>query len=137
MIVVRSVTKEMIKVFAHEWTMLDSEMGIEWKTRVKTLGAFVSERLVGYATLRVTGGVGYVHELMVLPDYRNKGVGKALMTEAERICMGVGCHKMTVKTSEMHKDAIRLYNAMGYTTEAKLRKDKFKLTWHLMCKELP
>jgi len=136
MIILKPVKKEKSGAFRREWETFDKEIGINWKERESTIGAFVSNRLAGYATLKMAGGVGYVGHLIVAQDFRGKGVGEALMGEAERICRKAGCHKLTVKTTEKHRAAFGLYKKLGYKTEAKLRKDKFKLTWHLLCKEL-
>lgn len=55
---------------------------------------FVAEnddsRIMGYLVCRVDGDVVWAEQLFVLPEYRRKGVGSALYSQAERLCEEVG-----------------------------------------------
>lgn len=56
-----------------------------------------------------------VNKLMVHPDFRRKGVAKALMLELERAATGMGRSLITLDTRTGDK-AEPLYTALGYQT---------------------
>lgn len=136
MLAIRRIREKDIKTIEREWDGFDETIGVMWKEERFAFGAFYDDKLAGYATLKITGGVGHIHELFVFEGRRGKGIGRALVQEIESFCKGKGCHKITMRTSERHKAAFELYKKLGYQTEAVMRNDKFKLTWYLMCKEL-
>lgn len=129
MLKIKRVPKKETKLLDKEWDDFDKTIGIRWREGEFVFGAFQDGKLVGYATLNITGGVGYVHELFVSADFRGKGIGRSLIKEIEEFCKTKGCHKMTLKTSERHKTALEIYKKLEYKTEAVLESDKFKLTW--------
>ena len=136
MIEIKEIPKEKTEFFEKEWKDFDEEIGIRWKKEKAVFGAFQNRKLIGYATLDVTGGVGYVRKLLVAKAFRGQGIGEALIKRVEDDCRKRGCHKLTLKTTERHKTALELYKRLGYRTEAMLENDKFKLAWHLMSKRL-
>jgi GNAT superfamily N-acetyltransferase len=135
MISVKRIKKKMLKEFEKEWKIFDEEIGIEWKEKDYCLGAFNKKQLVGYVKFNICGGVGYLHKLIVKKQERRKGIGKTLIEAFEEFCKDK-CHKLTLKTSEKHKTAIKFYKKMGYKKETTLRNDKFGLKWFLMYKSV-
>lgn len=54
-----------------------------------------------------------LHDLAVLPDHRNKGVGGALLEEAENLAKQLGCDRMSLEVLD-HNPAKRLYRRKGF-----------------------
>jgi mycothiol synthase len=77
--------------------------------------AVAGDRIVGAA---LNWKEGYVKDLVVHPDWRGRGLGKALMqqTFGEFVRRGVG--RVTLKTDSVNPtDAWRLYERLGMRTE--------------------
>jgi GNAT superfamily N-acetyltransferase len=107
--------------------LLRAEQGILW-VAVERLER--TEALVGLllATTQVDAEaeevVGYIHELLVRPDARRRGVAMELLGAAERYFLDE-CHfgAVLVTTSFDNDAAIRLYRSRGYTlSQARLAK---------------
>ncbi|MBB5055643.1 GNAT superfamily N-acetyltransferase [Granulicella aggregans] len=58
---------------------------------------------------------GIVEDVMVLPEYRGRGVGKAMMQDAMDRCSAAGCYKLTLSSNRMREGAHRFYDALGFT----------------------
>ena len=77
-------------------------------------------RLLGLATLHATpvlhraGPVGRVTALVVDPDARGRGIGRALMAAAEAWAAGRGCVLMEVTSNRRRTDAHAFYERLGY-----------------------
>lgn len=55
-----------------------------------------------------------VHDLAVVPDARGRGVGRALLTEAERLARERGCCKLTLEVQDDNRPARTLYERFGF-----------------------
>ncbi|UCE26059.1 MAG: GNAT family N-acetyltransferase [Candidatus Coatesbacteria bacterium] len=55
----------------------------------------------------------FLYSIDVLPEYREKGVGKKLIEELKFICVERGFMKMYVITGEENEAAMRLYESAG------------------------
>ena len=55
-----------------------------------------------------------IHDLAVVPGMRGRGVGRALLTEAEEIAAARGCCKLTLEVQEDNLPARRLYERFGF-----------------------
>jgi len=55
-----------------------------------------------------------IHDFMVLQEYRLHGIGKALLTEVERIAREKGCCKMTLEVQMKNEAARRIYQSFGF-----------------------
>jgi GNAT superfamily N-acetyltransferase len=55
-----------------------------------------------------------IENVIVAPDYRRMGVGRALMTEIERLAREQDCSLIEFCSSSKRKDAHRFYESMGY-----------------------
>ena len=107
--------------------LLRAHQGILW---VAVEHADERETLVGLllATAQVDAEeetvIGYIHELLVHPAYRRRGVAMELLDAAERYFL-IECAfgKVSVTTSFDNEAAIRIYRSRGYTlSQARLAK---------------
>ncbi len=55
-----------------------------------------------------------IHDIVVLPDYRGKGVARALFAEIERIANARGACKVTLEVLSGNTRAKALYASLGY-----------------------
>jgi len=55
-----------------------------------------------------------VHDLAVLPDFRGRGVGHALLAAVERLARERDCCKITLEVHESNEGARRLYAETGF-----------------------
>jgi ribosomal protein S18 acetylase RimI-like enzyme len=61
------------------------------------------------------GGVGTMIWLVVAPQFRTQGIGKALFDHLCGYYRGLGCHK--IKLTAPNKEAIKFYQGRGMTVE--------------------
>jgi ribosomal protein S18 acetylase RimI-like enzyme len=55
-----------------------------------------------------------VHDLAVLPAFRGRGIGRALLVAAEEHALARGCAKLTLEVREDNARARGLYQALGF-----------------------
>lgn len=55
-----------------------------------------------------------VHDLAVLPDWRGRGVGRALLSAAEEHAREEGCCKLTLEVQDDNLPARGLYESFGF-----------------------
>jgi ribosomal protein S18 acetylase RimI-like enzyme len=68
---------------------------------------------VNYSTFNLKPYL-YIHDVVVLNDYRGKGLGKAIIAELIRISEERGYCKITLEVREDNPGAQRVYNSMGF-----------------------
>jgi ribosomal protein S18 acetylase RimI-like enzyme len=74
--------------------------------------------------------IGYVNLFYLIPEYRNKGLGKELIRYAERFFRQFNVSEYHLRVSPTNKRAIRLYNNYGLV---KLREENEKYPlWRMM-----
>lgn len=117
-----------------EWKKFNRKKGFSWNEKQNCLVAKSSSgRIIGYVTFTLSGGVGYVKELIVSESVRGNGVGSSLLLRAENSCRRAGCHKMQL---ESERENLSFYRGKGWKTSTKLKNDIFHLTWYVMEKRL-
>ena len=72
-------------------------------------GQLVATAMVGY-----DGHRGWVNYLAVSTDRQRQGLGRAMMTEAERLLAERGCPKINLQLRSSNSEAIGFYRALGY-----------------------
>jgi ribosomal protein S18 acetylase RimI-like enzyme len=82
--------------------------------------AFDGERPVGIATCFLgfstfaARPLLNLHDLSVIPEYRNRGIGRQLLEAVEGVARSRGCCKITLEVMA-ENPARRLYEAVGFT----------------------
>lgn len=89
------------------------------------------ERVIAAGTLNVAASLGTVRELLVAPEHRRRGIGRAIVEQMADVANYYNCHKMTVMVPHM-RSAQRFFEACGYGVEAVLAQHTFKLDMALM-----
>lgn len=90
------------------------------QTSALVLLAFVDGAPVGIASCFYGFSTFYakpllnVHDLAVLPGYRGRGIGRALLAAAEARALAAGCCKLTLEVREDNQRARALYHARGF-----------------------
>ena len=89
----------------------------------QTLMAKVHDRPVGYVTISIrtdyvegtsSSPVGYLESIFVAPDFRNRGVARALYDEGESWCRQQGCIEMGSDTWDWNKEARDFHKQLGF-----------------------
>jgi ribosomal protein S18 acetylase RimI-like enzyme len=58
--------------------------------------------------------IGYVHLVGVHPDYRRKGVARALYAEFTQSCINAGCRHLKAITTPGNEGSLRYHQALGW-----------------------
>lgn len=78
------------------------------------LVAMESERVVGTVSLMEDGRMAFIFRLAVDPENRNRGIGKALMDEAERVLLRKGYKEINILVEEDNTELQEYYARQGY-----------------------
>lgn len=70
---------------------------------------------IGHAALRDHHGELEVKRVVVAAGQRGRGVGRAVMTELERIARDAGADRVILQTGDRQPEAEALYLALGWT----------------------
>lgn len=105
------------EVTATEEELRDSLFGA--RPQAEVLLAFDGAEAVGfalffhnYSTFLARRGL-YLEDLFVFPEYRGKGVGRALLARLARIAEERGCGRFEWSVLDWNADAIRFYRSLG------------------------
>ena len=72
-------------------------------------GAVVGAAMVGY-----DGHRGWVNYLAVDASRRGEGLGAAIMAEAERLLLELGCPKLNLQVRSTNQGVVDWYQSLGY-----------------------
>lgn len=67
-----------------------------------------------YSTFRTLPGI-YLEDLFVLPEYRRRGIGKALITYLTNLAVKRGCGRLEWSVLDWNEPAITFYKSIGAT----------------------
>ncbi|MEV4735393.1 MULTISPECIES: GNAT family acetyltransferase [unclassified Microbacterium] len=70
--------------------------------------------LVGTVIAGYDGHRGWLYYLASSISHRRRGVGRALVAEAERLLLGMGCPKIQLMVREGNEQALGFYDELGY-----------------------
>ena len=85
----------------------------------RPVGAAVG--FVGFATFAAKPLIN-IHDFVVLPESRGKGVGRLLLNAVEEKGRQLDCCKLTLEVMDNNQHALRMYEAAGFVRYA-LQKD--------------
>ena len=56
-----------------------------------------------------------IHDVIIISDYRGRGISKKMLNKAEEIAISLGCCKLTLEVLEGNTIAQRSYKSCGYS----------------------
>uniref|UniRef100_A0AAZ1XW46 N-acetyltransferase domain-containing protein n=1 Tax=Oreochromis aureus TaxID=47969 RepID=A0AAZ1XW46_OREAU len=66
-----------------------------------------------YAYSSWSGRAIYMEDLYVMPEFRGKGVGKALMSKVAQLGLAAGCHQLNFAVLDWNKPSMDFYLSQG------------------------
>ena len=81
------------------------------------LVAEVDGIIAGTVMAGYDGHRGWINYLGVDPDNRRRGIGRALMHEAERLLRDAGCPKINLQVRRSNRPVIDFYRAIGFVED--------------------
>ncbi|UZE93870.1 MAG: GNAT family N-acetyltransferase [Candidatus Pacearchaeota archaeon] len=134
---IKKVSKKKVRSFGKKtWKKFNIERGFSWNQKEFFYLAYQKKRAIGFFRLRIIGRVAELKELLVVKEYRDKGVGQELLKKCEQIAKNKDCFKIKLFTSEKHKEALKFYKKNGYKKEGELKNDLFHFDWYWLTKNL-
>lgn len=133
------VTAEQTKKFsAIHWPIFNKDKEQNWvfKEEETYFAAYADQMIIGYAHVKILGQVLELKTLLVQKGFRRKEVGGALIATVENYARYNKCHKIILKTSEIHTEAFAFYSKHKYEFQAYLPNLYFGLDWFIFTKEL-
>jgi ribosomal protein S18 acetylase RimI-like enzyme len=95
----------------------DPREDIQRKLRVQAELFLVGE-VAGLVVATVMAGYeghrGWINYLAVAPGHRQKGLGRAIMAQAERLLRSAGCPKINLQVRTSNSGVIAFYDRLGY-----------------------
>ena len=88
------------------------------------LVALEGSRVVGSVMAGYEGHRGWISRLAVLQAHRRKGIGQALLSEAEKRLAALGCIKVNLQVLETNAAVVRFYGEAGYEIEPRISMSK-------------
>jgi ribosomal protein S18 acetylase RimI-like enzyme len=70
------------------------------------------------------GHRGWLYAVAVLRSYQNRGLGRALVKEAEERLRAIGCKKINLQLRASNTTVIEFYRSLGYEVEERVSMGK-------------
>jgi ribosomal-protein-alanine N-acetyltransferase len=104
--------------FPHPWSenLLRAELGHAWSHLVAAEPAEPGgpAMILGYVIFWLVHDEIHVLNVGTAPEARRRGVGRALMVQAEEVGRSKGAHLSTLEVRRSNAPAIALYRSLGY-----------------------
>ena len=88
--------------------------------RLSTIVILDNDNIVGYLSYKIkkhhTGKLD-VDQLVILEQYRGKGLGKKLMDEAKKIAKENNCNRIELNCWLFNENALAMYEHIGYNKQ--------------------
>ncbi|MFQ5883463.1 MAG: ribosomal protein S18-alanine N-acetyltransferase [Thermoplasmata archaeon] len=114
---------------------------IEWflnSAHAVTFLSFRENGAVGSVMLSMRSRRGKVVSIGVMPEWRERGIGKELMHHAEKWFNNIGVKEVELEVNVSNQEAANMYSSLGYRTVRILKKYYHgKEDAYLMRKKLP
>jgi GNAT superfamily N-acetyltransferase len=108
---------------------------VVWHEERYQLAARDGETIAGGVQIRVAASLAQVETIVVLPEFRLRGIGRDLLSQAADLANYYNCHKMIVAVPHA-SPAQRFFERCDYHQEAVLPQHTFKLDIALLRKFL-
>ncbi len=72
------------------------------------------EEIIGKVHLQVSSGIGGIYGLGVLPEYRGKGYGRAILLKAVEKLKAVKAEQIMLQVAAENENALSLYKSCGF-----------------------
>ena len=98
----------------------DPHKDVARKLRVRPdlfLVAEIDGQVVGTVMAGYDGHRGWVNYVGTLPAFRRRGVGRALMLEAEKRLREAGCPKINLQVRSSNRAAVDFYRSVGFAVD--------------------
>ena len=79
--------------------------------------AEADQRILGSLIATFDGWRGNMYRIAVHPDYRRRGIGRALVKEGERCLVKQGAKRITALVEEKYPWAVAFWSSVGYEIE--------------------
>jgi ribosomal protein S18 acetylase RimI-like enzyme len=115
------------EVFGYDTPRNSPSLAIDKKLAIKDGLLFVAmegETVVGTAMAGYDGHRGWLYSIAVLPAYRRKGLGAALVAHAEKALGDLGCMKVNLQILASNEVTSSFYKRLGYTIEPRVSMGK-------------
>ncbi|MBR4123418.1 MAG: ribosomal protein S18-alanine N-acetyltransferase [Clostridia bacterium] len=93
-----------------------------FKNGTKFFVCLKNKKVIGYIGISCILDEGYITNIAVLPEYRNKGVGTALLNRVFSLARDLALEFVSLEVRESNKNAASLYEKLGFKQEG-LRKN--------------
>ena len=103
------------RCFSHPWSLQAVQSELE-KPDGRFVAAFDGDTMVGYGSLALVCGVGYINNIAVAPAYRCLGVGSHLLLQLEEFCRLQNAQSITLEVRSRNRQAIGLYQKHGFAS---------------------
>ena len=115
-------------VRSHEREALKTlfNFSVVWHEQRHDFAAMDGELVIGVATIRIAASLAHVERVIVLPERRLTGAGRALLERAAEVANYYNCHKMSALVPH-GSAAQRFLERCNYKEEAVLPQHTFKL----------
>jgi len=109
-------TGEQRELLRREWVLADRELfggDVDWTSVSLTIQARAGGAVVGLAAGEVIAGMARLHDLLVVPGWRGRGVGRRLVREfcARAAVLGAGRCFLRCPATERHR---RFYERLRF-----------------------
>jgi alkanesulfonate monooxygenase SsuD/methylene tetrahydromethanopterin reductase-like flavin-dependent oxidoreductase (luciferase family)/ribosomal protein S18 acetylase RimI-like enzyme len=81
------------------------------------LVATLGNEVVGTTLAGYDGHRGWLYRVAVAPEHERRGVGRALVREAEQRLLQLGCPKVNLQIEGENRDVVAFYERLGYAVE--------------------
>jgi len=92
-----------------------SDFDISNQSGLITLGVYEADKFIGYGMIYLAGDEADLCTIGVLPQYRKKGYGGAIMAALIETAKKRNVKKITLEVSKGNDDAIKMYKSFGFT----------------------